>query len=87
MIILGDPEVTANTYCISRNLPNTDTQNYGTDLRYTWVTQYVQTQFMFQSIVVASIDFRQLVAIKMEYGIVPNPDMAIEKNPGSDKNT
>ena len=31
--ILGDPEVTANIYCKSRNLPNTDTQNYGTDLR------------------------------------------------------
>ena len=25
--ILGDPEVTANIYCKSRNLPNTDTQN------------------------------------------------------------
>ena len=32
-IILGDPEVTANIYCNSRNLPNTDTQNYSTDLR------------------------------------------------------
>ena len=31
--ILGDPEVTANVYCKSRNLPNTDTQNYSTDLR------------------------------------------------------
>ena len=31
--ILGDPEVTANIYCKSRNLPNTDTQNYTTDLR------------------------------------------------------
>ena len=31
--ILGDPEVTANIYCKSRNLPNTDTQNYSTDLR------------------------------------------------------
>ena len=31
--ILGDPEITANTYCKSRNLPNTDTQNYSTDLR------------------------------------------------------
>ena len=30
---LGDPEVTANMYCKSRNLPNTDTQNYSTDLR------------------------------------------------------
>ena len=27
-ILLGDPEVTANIYCKSRNLPNTDTQNY-----------------------------------------------------------
>ena len=35
--ILGDPEVTVNIYCKSRNLPNTDTQNYSTDLR---VTQY-----------------------------------------------
>ena len=31
--VLGDPEVTANTYCKSRNLPNTDSQNYRTDLR------------------------------------------------------
>ena len=31
--ILGDPEVTENIYCKSRNLPNTDTQNYSTDLR------------------------------------------------------
>ena len=33
LITLGDPEVTANIYCKSRNLPNTDTQNYSTDLR------------------------------------------------------
>ena len=33
-IMLGDPEVTANIYCKSRNLPNTDTQNQSTDLRY-----------------------------------------------------
>ena len=26
--ILGDPEVTANIYCKSRNLPNSDTQKY-----------------------------------------------------------
>ena len=38
-IILGDPEVTANIYCKSRNHPNTDTQNYSTDLRYFRVTQ------------------------------------------------
>ena len=31
--ILGDPEVAANIYCKLRNLPNTDTQNYSTDLR------------------------------------------------------
>ena len=31
--ILGDPEVTANMYFKSRNLPNTDTQNYSKDLR------------------------------------------------------
>ena len=31
--VLGDPEVTANIYCKSRKLPNTDTQNYSTDLR------------------------------------------------------
>ena len=31
--VLGDPEVTANIYCKSRNLPNTDMQNYSTDLR------------------------------------------------------
>ena len=31
--ILGDPEVTANIYCKSRNLPNTETQNYSKDLR------------------------------------------------------
>ena len=29
--IPGDPEVTANIYCKSRNLPNRDTQNYSTD--------------------------------------------------------
>mgnify|MGYP006864283399 CR=1 FL=1 len=32
-LLLGDPEVTANIYCKSRNLPNTDTQNYSTNLR------------------------------------------------------
>ena len=31
--LLGDPEVTANIYCKSRNRPNADTQNYSTDLR------------------------------------------------------
>ena len=31
--ILGDREVTANIYRKSRNLPNTDTQNYSTDIR------------------------------------------------------
>ena len=31
--VLGDPEVTANIYCKSRNLTDTDTQNYSTDLR------------------------------------------------------
>ena len=31
--ILGDPEVTANIYCKSRNLPDTDTQNDRTDMR------------------------------------------------------
>ena len=31
--LLGEPEVTANIYCKSRNLPITDTQNYSTDLR------------------------------------------------------
>ena len=31
--ILGNSEVTANIYYKSRNLPNTDTQNYSTDLR------------------------------------------------------
>ena len=31
--VLGDPEVTLNIYCKSSNLPNTDTQNYSTDLR------------------------------------------------------
>ena len=33
LLILGDPEVTANIHCKSRNLPNTDTQNYTTVLR------------------------------------------------------
>ena len=31
--LLGDPEVTKNIYCKSRNLPNTDTKKYSTDLR------------------------------------------------------
>ena len=31
-MLLGDLEVTANMYCKSRNLPNTDTKNYSTDL-------------------------------------------------------
>ena len=31
--LLGHPEVTANTYCKSRKLPNTDTQDCSTDLR------------------------------------------------------
>ena len=30
--LLGDPEVTANICCKSLNLPNTDTQNYSTDI-------------------------------------------------------
>ena len=30
---LGNPEITANKYCKSRNLPNADTQNCSTDLR------------------------------------------------------
>ena len=30
--VLGDPEVTANIYFKSRNLPNTDTQKHSTDL-------------------------------------------------------
>ena len=30
--ILGDQEVTANIYCKLRNLPNTDSQNYSTDM-------------------------------------------------------
>ena len=32
--MLGDPEVTANIYCKSCNLLNTDTRNYSTDLTY-----------------------------------------------------
>ena len=32
-LLLGDPEVTANIYRKTRNIPNTDTQNYSTDLR------------------------------------------------------
>ena len=32
-VLLGDPEVTANIYCKSRNLPNTVTKKYSTDLR------------------------------------------------------
>ena len=31
--LLGDPELTANIYCKSRNLPNKGTQNISTDLR------------------------------------------------------
>ena len=31
--VLGDPEVTVNIYCKSRNLPNTKTPNFSTDLR------------------------------------------------------
>ena len=32
--LLGVPCMSANIYCKSRNLPNTDTQNCSTDLRY-----------------------------------------------------
>ena len=32
-VVLGDPELTANVYYKSRNLPNTGKQNYSTDLR------------------------------------------------------
>ena len=32
--MVGDPEVTKNICCKSRNLPNMDTHNYSTDLRY-----------------------------------------------------
>ena len=32
-ILLDDPEVTANIYCKSCNLPNEETQDYSTDLR------------------------------------------------------
>ena len=38
LALYSDPEVTANIYCKSRNLPNTDTLNNSTDLR---ITQYV----------------------------------------------
>ena len=31
--VLDDPEVNANIYCKSRDLLNTDTQFYSTDLR------------------------------------------------------
>ena len=31
--VLGDPEVTANINCKSRNLANIDTRNHSTDLR------------------------------------------------------
>ena len=31
--ITGVPYISANIYCKSRNLPNTDTQNYSTDFR------------------------------------------------------
>ena len=31
--LLDDPKFTANIHCKSRNLPDTDTQNYSTDLR------------------------------------------------------
>ena len=31
--ILGDPEITQNINCKSRNLSNTDAQNYSKDLR------------------------------------------------------
>ena len=31
--MLGVPYITANIYCKSRNLPNTDTHNHSTDLR------------------------------------------------------
>ena len=33
-LVLGDPEVNTNIYCKLRNLLNTVTQNYSTDLRY-----------------------------------------------------
>ena len=33
LLVLDDPEVTANIYCKSRNLPKTDTQNESIDLR------------------------------------------------------
>ena len=32
-MLLGDPEITENIYCKSRNLPNKDTQYCSTDLR------------------------------------------------------
>ena len=32
-IILSVPYITANMYCKSRNLPNTDKRNYSIDLR------------------------------------------------------
>ena len=31
--VLGDPEVAANIYCKSHNIPNTGTEIYSTDLR------------------------------------------------------
>ena len=41
ILCTGDPEVTTNIYCKSRNLPNTDTQNYSKNCGDFWVTQYV----------------------------------------------
>ena len=38
--LLGDPEVSANIYDKSRNLPNTDTQNLVQICGNFWVTQY-----------------------------------------------
>ena len=40
LLLLGDTEVTANIYCKSRNLPNTDTQKTVQICGNLWVTQY-----------------------------------------------
>jgi len=45
MHVLGDPEVTVNIYCISRNLPNTDTQIIVQICGNFWVTQYPPVPF------------------------------------------
>ena len=56
-VVLGDPELTANINCKSRNLPNMDTDYYGIDLRY-FLGHQIHKPSLFQGISLWSCIFK-----------------------------